>query len=168
MWFISQVDFSSTKATWQLISFVTIDIVSLSWIRLWSMWSVWLVFCDWGFPSFCPLMEKDKRLMEASCWERLTVGRTGSCSDGQGNAQYIFNPIFCLMGGAVFPLCCFIWDQTMVEVMKIMATSFKSSHVCTATLSAPDPAAGHCRPMPPPETPGHSRASLGQSQINYH
>ena len=27
-------------------------------------------------------MEKDKRLMEASCWERLTVGETGSCSDG--------------------------------------------------------------------------------------
>ena len=25
------------------------------------------------------------------------------------------------MGGAVFPPCCLIWDQTMVEVMKIMA-----------------------------------------------
>ena len=144
MWFISQVDFSSTKATWQLISFVTIDIVSLSWIRLWSMWSVWLVFCDWGFPSVCPLMEKDKRLMEASCWERLTVGRTGSCSDGQGNAQYIFNPIFCLMGGAVFPLCCLTWGQTMVEVMT-MATSFKRSH--DALLHSVPPAlqqgAGH-------------------------
>ena len=31
----------------------------------------------------------------------------------------------------------------MVEVMKIMATSFKKSHVHTATLSAPNPAAGH-------------------------
>ena len=45
----------------------------------------------------------------------------------------------------------------MVEVMKIMATSFKMSHVCTAILSVPNPAAGHCRPMPLPETPGHSR-----------
>ena len=44
-----------------------------------------------------------------------------------------------------------------------MVTSFKSSLACTATLSAPDPAAGHCRPMPPPETPGPSQASLGQS-----
>ena len=26
-------------------------------------------------------MEKDKRLMEASWWERLTEGETGSCSD---------------------------------------------------------------------------------------
>ena len=34
------------------------------------MWSDWLVFCDY-FQSFCPLMEKSKRLMEASWWERL-------------------------------------------------------------------------------------------------
>ena len=26
----------------------------------------WLVFCDCDFQSVCPLMEKDKRLMEAS------------------------------------------------------------------------------------------------------
>ena len=37
----------------------------------------------------------------------------------------------------------------MVEVMKIMVTSSKISHTCTATLSAPDPAAGHRQPMPP-------------------
>ena len=53
----------------------------------------------------------------------------------------------------------------MVEVMKIMATSFKRSHACTATLSAPSPAAGHRQPTHPPETPGHSRASLGQSLV---
>ena len=49
--------------------------------------------------------------------------------------------------------------------MKIMATSFKMSHACTATLSAPSPAAGHRQPTHPPETPGHSRASLGQSLV---
>ena len=38
-------------------------------------------------------------------------------------------------------------------------------YVCTATLGASDPAAGHCRPTPPPETLGHSRASLGQSLV---
>ena len=32
--------------------------------------------------------------------------------------------------------------------MKIMVTSFKRSHVCTATLSAPSPAAGHHQPTP--------------------
>ena len=47
--------------------------------------------------------------------------------------------------------------------MRIMVISFKRFHVCTATLSAPNPAAGHCRPMPLSETPGHSQASLGQS-----
>jgi len=35
----------------------------------------------------------------------------------------------------------------MVQVMRIMATSFKRSHVQTATLSAPNPAAGHHQPM---------------------
>ena len=54
---------------------------------------------------------------------------------------------------------------TMVEVMKIMVTSFKRPHAPTATLSAPDPAAGHRRPPPPPETPAHSRAHLGQSPV---
>ena len=42
-----------------------------------------------------------------------------------------------------------------------MMTSLKRSHVCTATLNAPNPAAGRCRPTPPLETPGHSQASLG-------
>ena len=35
----------------------------------------------------------------------------------------------------------------------------------TVTLSAPNPAAGHRQPTPPPETPGHSQASLGQSLV---
>ena len=46
------------------------------------MWLVWLAFCDCGFHFVCPLLDKDKRLMGASWWERLTVGETGSCSDG--------------------------------------------------------------------------------------
>ena len=44
------------------------------------MWSVWLVFCDCGFHSVCPLMDKDKRLVEASWWEGLAVGKSGFCS----------------------------------------------------------------------------------------
>ena len=62
-------------------------IVSLSLTGLWSMWSVWLDFCDCGFLSVIPLMDKDKRLMEASWWERLIVRETGSCSYGRGHAQ---------------------------------------------------------------------------------
>ena len=37
----------------------------------------WSVFCDCGFPFVCPLMDEDKRLMEASWWEGLAVGKTG-------------------------------------------------------------------------------------------
>ena len=40
----------------------------------------WLVFCDCGFQSVRPLMEMDKRLMEASRWERLTEGETSESS----------------------------------------------------------------------------------------
>ena len=46
-----------------------------------------------------------------------------------------------------------------------MATSFKRFHARTAALSAPDPVASHCGHTPLPETPGHSRANLGQSLV---
>ena len=59
----------------------------------------------------------------------------------------------------------FTWGQTVVEAMKIMAASFKRSHAHTATLSAPDPTAGHHQSVPLPDTPGHSWASLGQSLV---
>ena len=49
--------------------------------------------------------------------------------------------------------------------MKVMVTSFKRPHACTASLSAPKPAAGPHRPTPAPETPGHSQASPGPSPV---
>ena len=73
-----------------------------------------------------------------------------------------------LMGGAMFSkyLIQFSVDgwgsQAMEEVMNIMANSLKRSH---GSLSAPDPAAGHCRPTPLLETPGHSQASRAQSPV---
>ena len=65
----------------------------------------------------------------------------------------------------MFHSCYLIWGQTMMEVMKIMATSFKMSHSCTATLSAPNPAAGPNRPTPLPETPGHWGQVWGKSLV---
>ena len=59
--------------------------------------------------------------------------------------------------------CYLTWDETMMEVMKIMAASFKRSHAWTVALSGPDPAASHRQPTFLQETHGHSRASLGQS-----
>ena len=52
---------------------------------------------------------------------------------------------FSIDGWGCVPSLLFTWGQTMVEVMKIMVTSFQSSHVCTSTLSGPNPAAGHCQ-----------------------
>ena len=49
--------------------------------------------------------------------------------------------------------------------MKTMLYSFKRSHACTVALSACDLAAGHRRPTPLPESPGHSQAILGQSLV---
>ena len=46
-----------------------------------------------------------------------------------------------------------------------MVTPFKRSHAHTAALNAPDPAAGHRRPMPLLEIPGHSQANLAQSLV---
>ena len=63
----------------------------------------------------------------------------------------------------MFPPFYLTWGQTMVEVMKMMVTSFRRSHACTAAVIAPSPAAGHHPPTPALETPGHSQASLGQS-----
>lgn len=45
----------------------------------------------------------------------------------------------------------------MVEVMKIMATSLERSHACTGSLSAPNPAAGHCQPTPPQTLDTHGQ-----------
>ena len=74
-----------TRSSWVALhgiahSFIELDKVVVHVISLVSFLWLW-------FHSVCPLMDKDKRLMEASWWERLTVGETGSCSDGRGHAQ---------------------------------------------------------------------------------
>ena len=49
-------------------------------------------------------------------------------------------------GWSCVPYLLFTWGQTMVEVMKTMVTTLKSSHACTATLSAPNPEAATTSP----------------------
>ena len=44
-----------------------------------------------------------------------------------------------------------------------MVTFFKKAYARTVVFSAPYPMAGHCWSTSPPETPGHSQASLAQS-----
>ena len=47
----------------------------------------------------------------------------------------------------------------------VMANSFKRTCARTVVFSAPNPTSGHCQPMPPLETPGHSQASLAESLV---
>ena len=72
--------------------------ISLSYTKLWSRWSFWLVFSDCGFhygghtiavlASYAfPLIDEDKRLVQASCYWGLAMGKIGSFSGGQGHAQ---------------------------------------------------------------------------------
>ena len=128
------------------------------------MWSDWLVFCDCGFQSVCPLMEKDKRLWklpDGIDWLRGKLGLVlmGGAMLNKSSIQFSIDAWSCV------PSLLFTWGQTMVEVMKIMATSFKSFHACTITLSDTNPAAGHHWPTPLLETPGYSWASLGQPLV---
>ena len=51
------------------------------------------------------------------------------------------------------------WVTELTEsmlIMKIMLTSVKRSHACSATLSAPNPEADHYQPTPLPGGPRHS------------
>ena len=150
------------------------------------MWSDWLASCDYDFQSVCPLMEKDKSLMEASWWDRLR-GKLGLVLMGRAMFSKSLIQFSVDKWGCVPSLWC-TWGQTMVEVMKIMGLPDSSdgkasacslgdlgsipglersqrSYACTATLSAPNPAAGHHWPMPPLETPGLLRTSLNQSLL---
>ena len=51
-------------------------------------------------------------------------------------------------------------DWTELNWLKIMVTSLKRSHACTATVHAHNLAAGHHQPRPSLETPKHPQASL--------
>ena len=107
-------------------SFTELDMTVVHVIRLVS-------FCDCGLHYVCPLMEKDKRLMETSWWERLTDKETGPAL--VGGAMLSKSLIqFSVNGWGHVPSLLFTWGQTMVDVMKIMVTSFKRStcmHGCT-------------------------------------
>ena len=68
---------------------------------------------------------------------------------------------FSFDGRGCVPSLLFGLRPTMVGVMRVMATSFRRTCAGTVVFSA-DCAAGRCRPTPPPQTPGHSQASLDQ------
>ena len=81
--------------------------------------------------------------MKASAWERLR-GNLGLVLMGQPMlSKYLIQ--FSVNGWGCVPSLLFNWGQTMVELMKIMATSFKRLPLSSLTpiLSGPNLAVGH-------------------------
>ena len=126
------------------------------------MWAVWLVFCS-GFHSVCPLMDKDKRFMEASWWERLS-GKLGLVLMGKAMLSKSLIQFSVDVPGCVPSL---LFDLRPNygggnEDKGDLLQKVPCTHCCT-----------QCRwPCSRPplthallETPGHSGASLGQSFV---
>jgi len=121
------------------------------------MWLDWLVFYDCDFQSVCPLMEKDKSLWKLPDGRDWLRGKLGLVLMGRDMFSKSLIQLFFFYGWICVPSLLFTWSQIMVEVMKIPCRH--------CALSAPNPAAGHHWPTPLPETPRHSRVSLGQSLV---
>ena len=98
---------------------------SLSYTKLWSIWSFYLAFLDCGFPSggydiivltsVWPLMDEKKRLVQASLWEELAVGKTESCSGGQDDIQHVFLRLPCGSNGK--ESACNVGDQSSIPML---------------------------------------------------
>ena len=88
------------------------------------MWSVWLVFCDYDFHSVYPLMDKYKRIVEASWGERLTLEESVSCSESGARLSKSLLQ-FSLDKWGCGPSLLLAWSQTMVGTITLMETSFK-------------------------------------------
>ena len=79
------------------------------------MRSVWIVFCGCGFHAVCPLIDEVWRLVEASWWEGLVVGKTVSCSGGRAMLSkslinfFCFNPVLlCFKVKYLYKIICFV------------------------------------------------------------
>ena len=103
------------------------------------MWSVWLVSCDCGFHSVCPLMHE-----EETCGSFL-MGET-DCGE---------NRVLFWWAGP-----CPINHQSNFLCVPSLFFGLRSNYG-----RGNDTTAGLCWPTLPPETPGHSQASLAQSLV---
>ena len=88
------------------------------------------------------------------CWRLLDTHRQVWVSLFWGHYSFLLGPgaykVLFVPSKSLAPVLCKFWRL----YGGLMATAFRRSH-----------AAGHHRPTPPPETPGHSRASLDQSPV---
>ena len=80
-----------------------------------------------------------------------------------GHCSFLLGPgahrVLSVPSKSLFPQSCVSSGGSMVG---LMATSTKKAYAIprSAALRAPSPAAGHCRPTPPPESAGHVQVSV--------
>ena len=108
------------------------------------MWSYWLVFCDCCFQSVCPLMEKDKRLMEASWWERLTDRKLVLVLMGRAMLSKSLIQLSVDEQGCVPPVIYLGPDHGRGN--EDNGDLLQKVACIHCSLSPPNPAAGHLRP----------------------
>ena len=110
-------------------------------------------------------MDKDKKHVEVPWWEWLGMGEYGSCSEGWAMLSKSLSN-FLLMDRAVFPPCCLIWGQAMVDVMVVMTTSLKNlcqHHCIQCTWPHSRPLSTHASTREPWTC---TQASLAQSLVS--
>ena len=122
-----------------------------------------VTFCDFGFHSISPLIDKDKRLLEASWWERLR-GKLGLVLMDRTMLRKSLVQ-FSVDGLGCVPLLLFDLRPNYGGGNEQNGDLLHKVPCTHSALSAPNPAAGHSWPMPLPETPRHSWASLGQPLV---
>ena len=133
------------------LGFIELDKAVVHVIRLVSFLWLW-------FSVYLLSNEKDKRLTKASRWARLR-GILGLVQKG-GVMLSRSLILFSVDGWGCAPSLLFTWGQTMVEVMKMMVTSLKRSHACTATvLILQQPTTDPCLRRRLPDT--HRQVSCG-------
>ena len=132
------------------------------------MWSVWFIFCDCGF-------------ILSALWR---IRLRGLCKFPDGRDWLWGNLGLVLMwwwgGGAMLrkSLIQFLvdgWGYVASLLFGLRPNYSRGNgrngdllqkdlcqHCC---IQCPDPMTAHCQPMPPPETPEHSQASLAQSLV---
>ena len=82
--------------------------------------------------SFCPLMKEEGKMIVQACWqEGLAVGKTGSCSGGQGHVQWIFNSGSCAPSQLVVWLRCPVLELTgsMVGLKTTSRRTYANMHL---------------------------------------
>ena len=98
---------------WDIILCLLIFISFLwLWFSFWRQWDCLILLAS----SACPLVNESKRLVRASWWEGLVVGKNWSCSGGRAVPSKTLSNCL-MMGGAVLPLpvSCLAWGNPALE-----------------------------------------------------